>query len=283
MKTVRYRELGWAGAAVALVAAALGYLLFGPLGVALWAPLAVTVTLLLYLLRGFSPGLAMAAPLLLAAAALYDSADLAWGGADAADGTRFKVTPLGLTHVLSPRQTVSPTVQCRWYFGNGDADLCAPAPGATAAYGQLLAVFPLLCLSIAVCVLGSLGQCRRSWRLRFPHRTVAATATVLPGLALWLFSRSVGPALAVLAPLEAGAAATLGTMEVTAAIVLSLAASAVTLTPGWLSNQPLSPTRIRPGTSACPEGKASRAKALPGELAFVVVLLNKNKAVAGCP
>ena len=99
MKTVRYRELGLAVATVALVAAGLGYLLFGPLGVVLWAPLAVTVTLLLYLLRGFSTGLAMGVPLLLAGAALYDSADLAWGGADAADGTRYKVTPIGLIHV----------------------------------------------------------------------------------------------------------------------------------------------------------------------------------------
>lgn len=263
MKTVRYRELGLAVATVALVAAGLGYLLFGPLGVVLWAPLAVTVTLLLYLLRGFSPGLAMAVPLLLAGAALYDSADLAWGGADAADGTRYKVTPIGLIHVLSPGQTVSPTVQCRWYFGNGNADLCAPAPRATAAYKQLLAVFPLICLSIAVCVLGSLGQCRKSWRLRFPHRTVAATATVLPALALWLFSRSVGPGLAVLAPLEAGTAATLGTMEVTAAIVLCLAASVVTLTPEWLSNQALNLTGTRPATSAGPESKAVRAGLIP--------------------
>lgn len=184
MKTHHLRDVSLADAAVALVAAGLGYWLFGPLGVALWVTVAASVTFLLSLLRGFSPGLAMAIPLLLAGAALYDSTDLAWGGADAQDGTRYKATPIGLIHVLAPVQTVSSTVQCHWYFGNGDADLCAPAPGAAASYGRLLAVFPLICVSIAVCVLGSLGQCRQSWRLRFPHRTVAATAAVLPVLAL---------------------------------------------------------------------------------------------------
>lgn len=271
MKTMCHRELGLAIAPVAVVAAGLGYLLFGPLGVALWAPLAVTVTFLLFLLRGFSPGLAIAVPLLLAGAALYDSTDLTWGGADAPDGTRYKATPIGLTHVLSPGQTVSPTVQCRLYLGNSDADLCVPAPGATAAYWQLLAVFPLVCLSIAVCLLGSLGQCRPRWRLQFPHRTVAATATVLPALALWLFSRSVGPALAVLAPLEAGTAATLGTMEVTAAIVLCLAASVVTLKPEWLSNQALNPTGTRPATSACPENQGGWRQSGPSGLADSLV------------
>ena len=57
--------------------------------------------------------------------------------------------------------------------------------------------------------------------IRFPHRAVALTAAVLPALALWLFSRSVGPALAVLAPLEVGTGGNLGTMEVTAAILLA--------------------------------------------------------------
>jgi hypothetical protein len=232
MKTVALRELGLAVAAVAVVAAGLGYWLFGPLGVALWVPLTASATFILYLLRGLSRGLAMVVPLLLAGAALYDASTLGWGGADAPDGTRYKASPVGLSHVLSPRQPVSPTVNCRWYFASGDADLCAMAPGAEAAYRQLLAVFPLICLSIVVCLIGCLGQCRRSWRLRFPHRVVAGTAAVLPALALWLFSRSLGPALAVLAHLEVGTGGTLGTMEVTAAILLCLAAAVVTPAPG---------------------------------------------------
>jgi hypothetical protein len=250
MKMRHLRELGLAVAVVALVAAGLGYWLFGPLGVALWVPVAAFVTALLYLLRGFSPSLAMAAPLLLAGAALYHASTLAWGGAEAPDGTRYKASPIGLSHVLSPRQPVSPTVNCRWYFAGGDADVCAMAPGAAAAYWQLLAVFPLICLSIVVCLLESLGQCRRGWRLRFPHRRVAGIAAGLPTLALLLFSRSLGPALAVLTNLEVGTGGTLGTMEVTAAILLGLAAGVVPPTPEWLSNQALNPTGNRPASSA---------------------------------
>src|SRR5262249_9553822 len=141
---------------------------------------------------------------LLAGAALNHASTLAWGGADAPDGTRYKASPIGLSHVLSPRQPVSPTVNCRWYFAGGEADLCAVAPDAGAAYWQLLAVFPLTCLSLVVCLLGGLGQCRGSWRLRFPHRLVAGMAAVLPALALWMFSWSLGPALAVLDGLEVG-------------------------------------------------------------------------------
>ena len=44
--------------------------------------------------------------LLLAALGLETARPLGWGGADAADGTRYKVSPLGVSHVLRPRQPV---------------------------------------------------------------------------------------------------------------------------------------------------------------------------------
>jgi hypothetical protein len=251
MKMVCNTELRLALAGVVIIAAGLGYWLFGPLGVALWVPLAVSATFIRYLLRGFAPGPVMAVSLLLAGVALYDASTLAWGGADAPDGTRHKASPIGLSHVLSPRQPISPTVNCRWYFASGDAGLCAVAPGAEGAYRQLLAVFPLICLSIVVCLIGCLGQCRRSWRLRFPHRVVAGTAAVLPALALWLFSRSLGPALAVLAHLEVGTGGTLGTMEVTAAILICVAAAAETPAHGRLrrgSRRPMKWSSRSPAT-----------------------------------
>jgi len=218
--------LWWSIAAVALPAAWLGYWLFGMLGVALWVPLAVLATVLLHFLRGSAPSLAMAVPLLIAGAALYDASTLGWGGADAPDGTRYKASPIGLSHVLSPHEPVSPTVDCRWYFAGGDedAELCAMAPGAEVAYRQLLAVLPLLCVGIIVCFVGSMAQCRQAWRRWFPHRVALFTTAVLPLLALWLFSRSLGPALSVLVHLDVGTGGTLGTMEVTGTILLCLAA-----------------------------------------------------------
>jgi len=237
MKTETRRELGLAVVSISVVAAGLGYWLFGPLGVALWVPLTIFATVILHFLRRVSPGLAMAVPLLLAAVALYDSSTLTWGGADALDGTRYKISPIGITHVLSPNQTVSPIVKCSWYFAGGDTAMCAMAPGAGVAYRQLLAIFPFVCLGIVICLIGCVAQCRRSWRRRFPHGAIACTAAVFPALALWLFSHSPGPALAVLAQLETGVGGTLGTMEVTAAILLCLAAAAATPACGWLSNK----------------------------------------------
>ncbi|MGQ0735502.1 MAG: hypothetical protein ACT4QD_17840 [Acidobacteriota bacterium] len=263
MKAMRLRKLGWSVAGVAVVAAGLGYWLFGPLGVALWVPLAGSATVLLHFLRGFAPGLAMTVPLLVAGAALYDASTLAWGGADAPDGTRYKVSPIGLSHVLSPRQPVSPTVNCRWQFASGDADLCAMAPGAEIEYRQLLAVFPLLWVGIIVCLVGSVAQCRQAWRRRFPHRVAAWGAAVLSALALLLFARSLGPALAVLAHLEVGIGGTLGTMEVTAAILLCLAAGAVRPAHGLLANKTLNPTGNRPANSSGHDISAMHAGLFP--------------------
>jgi len=124
------------------------------------------------------------------------------------------------------------------------------APGGDVAYRQLLAVFPLVCSTIVVCLIASVAQCRQAWRRRFPRRVAACGAAVLSALALWLFSRSLGPALAVLAPLDVGTGGTLGTMEVTAATLLCLAAGAVRLDHGLLSNMTLNPTRNRRASSS---------------------------------
>jgi hypothetical protein len=230
MNPMRYTSLAWPVAGVAVAAAALGYWLFGLRGVVLWVPLGTSATLLLRLLGRRAPGLAIAVPLLIAAAALFDASTLGWGGADAPDGTRYKASPVGLSHVLSPHQPVSPTVDCRWHLTSGDADLCAMAPGAEGEYRQLRAVFPLVSLAITVSLVGAVAQCRHAWRRRFPHRVAACAVAVLSALALWLFSRSLGPAVAVLADLDVGTGGTLGTMEVTAAILLCLSAAAVSRT-----------------------------------------------------
>jgi hypothetical protein len=242
MRSSNLRDVGLAVVVTVIVAAGLGYWLFGALGVALWVPVAVFSSVVLQLLGRVSFGLAMSASLLFAAAALYDSSTLTWGGADAPDGTRYKISPIGITHVLSPHQTMSPTAKCSWYFPGGDSELCAATPGSAGAYRQLLAIFPLLCAGIGICLVGCLGQCRRRWRLSFPHRAIAYTGAALPVIALWLFSRSPGPALAVLRDLETGVGGTLGTMEVTAAVLLCFTAAMV------------AQTRSRPGYAGRSEG-----------------------------
>jgi hypothetical protein len=58
--------------------------------------------------RDHSAGVA----LFLLAAAFHVASTLGWGGAEASDGTRYKASPVGLSHVLQPRTPVSPTIDC---------------------------------------------------------------------------------------------------------------------------------------------------------------------------
>jgi hypothetical protein len=76
---------------------------------------------------------------------------------------------------------------------------------------------------------------------------MAFAAAGLPVLALWLFARSPGRALVVLTDLETGIGGTLGTMEVTAAILLCLACAVAT------------PARSNPATSVSPGVNLVRA------------------------
>jgi hypothetical protein len=224
MKLLHRREFWLMVMEVAVVAAALGYWLFGPLGVALWVPLAIFIAFLIYLFHHFFPRLAITIPLLVASVALYDASTLGWGGADAPDGTRFKASPVGLSHVLSPHQIVSATVDCRWHPASGDVELCAVAPGGEGAYRQLRSVYPLLWVGITICLIEGASQFLKQGRLRFPHRIAAFFAALVPFLALYLFSHSLGRALAILINLEVGTGGSLGTMEMAAAILLCLIA-----------------------------------------------------------
>jgi hypothetical protein len=171
------------------------------------------------LVARFEPVAAVTLPLLLAAIALHSASTLAWGGADSPDGTRFKVSPIGMSHVLTPRQQVSSTVDCRWYHFTDAATPCARASGGVSAYYQLRAVYPMLWIAIALCVVGALQPYVARSRLPAAHRIVSAIAATVPALALWLFARSVGDALAALEGLSAGTGGTLGTMQVTGAIL----------------------------------------------------------------
>ena len=220
MRIFRHRDLWLMGTSVTAAATGLGYWLFGAPGIALWVLVSLFFTVVLYHLHRYSPLLAMAIPLLVAAIALYEASTLGWGSADSPDGTRFKASPVGLSQVLSPHQTVSATVDCRWHPPRGDAELCAVAPGGEAAYRQLLAVYPILWVSIVLCLVGSAAPFRKHWRLKFANRVIALMAATLAFLALWLFSHALGRALTALSHLEVGTGGSLGTMEMTAAILL---------------------------------------------------------------
>ena len=150
--------------------------------------------------------------LLLVGLGFLRSRSLAWGGADAPDGTRFKVSPVGLSHVLSPKEAVSPTRNCHW--DQTPSELCAAAPGQTAAFRRLMLV-PLVVLLAALLAggagLGLLSTGAAGKRVRL---AMLLTATVLAVGAPLVFARSAPRALVALQGLEFGVGGTLGTLQI---------------------------------------------------------------------
>jgi hypothetical protein len=178
---------------------------------------------------------ALSLVLLLAGLGLRASLSLGWGAADAPDGTRYKVSPVGLSHVLHPHQSVSPTEDCRW----GAAEprrLCALEPGAQGAALGLRLVPRLIQVAAAIALTGAL-----IWLL--PHRRELAllrTLTVLlpallSGVALALFTWAVPRASLVLGQLSFGVGGTKATLELALLIgvVCGFAAGAAVPDCGW--------------------------------------------------
>ena len=168
-----------------------------------------------------------AVPLLLAAWAVHSSIPFGWGGADALDGTRFKVSPGGLSHVLEPHRTVSRDVKCAWSPPSGDPVLCRVAPGGEAAFARLRAVRPILLATVAIAIgaaVLTIGGAPLGFRL-----ATSAAAAVGPVAALLLFATSAGQAILVLSTIPFGLAAALGTMLIGVSVVLALASLALQL------------------------------------------------------
>ncbi|HEX5004419.1 MAG TPA: hypothetical protein VFV65_03840 [Gemmatimonadales bacterium] len=194
-----------------------GLLLFLAIGVGLSIAIRLVVT---HTRHG---GVAFALALVVAAAAFGSASRLGWGAADAHDGTRYKVSPVGLSHVLTPHQPVSETIDCGWYPLSGYAAPCAIAPGGAAAFRLLRAVFPLLVAAVACCLLGVLVAVAGPSGMATSRRVLSSIAALSGLSALVLFANSCGAALADLRGLRVGTGGTLGTMQLTTAILLCLA------------------------------------------------------------
>ena len=160
------------------------------------------------------PGFAV---LVLVAVGLYRSHDLTWGGADLPDGTRYKVSPVGISHVLEPARTVSPTRNCRWSEPAAAGGLCAPVIGADLAFGGLRLVEPMVYLGAGLAVAASLlampGKNRRP--RAGPYLTGAALIACLGAPALLGYSAPL--AVQSLSGLRLGIGGTLGTLQLAVA------------------------------------------------------------------
>ena len=103
------------------------------------------------------------------AVATQRAATSAWASAAAADGTRYTLSPVGVSRAPSgppsdaaarPSSSGSPlTVEdCRWWPRYGDQSLCAVGPGAEGSFVRLRLAYPLLLVALWTAVLSLLLQ-----------------------------------------------------------------------------------------------------------------------------
>ena len=219
--------LTWGIGPVALAGAVLGNWMFGLLGLMLFTVTGLSFAVVFRLVATRASRLAASGALLLAGAALQSASTLGWGAADAADGTRYKASPVGLSHVLTPHQPVSETIDCGWYAASGYPTPCNVAAGGQMAFFQLRTVYPLVMVAAICCLVGAMMSLPTVWRLQSYQALIAGSVAVATLLAVVLFATSFGSALEALNGLSVGTGGTLGTMQVTAAMLLCLTTSAI--------------------------------------------------------
>ena len=169
--------------------------------------------------------------LLFAATALVTARPLGWGSATGAGGTRYKVSPIGVSHVLEPWTPVSPTRDCRWSPPGGEAALCAEAAGGTDAYRALRAVPILVLASGALCALAALLLLSGGGRSRRAAPTLIAGAAMAALAAPVIFAAAAPRALAALAGLDFGVGGSRGTLQLALAATVLASLFAVVVAP----------------------------------------------------
>lgn len=131
----------------------------------------------------------------LCALSLQWAATAPWGEAAAADGTRYRISPIGIAHVVAPNEPSTPTIDCRWWPKVGTQSLCAVVTGYENAYKRLRLVYPGVQVALWMSVAAIFLQALRIPKSRTPHVVftlvllaiivaVIATLRTAPGQAL---------------------------------------------------------------------------------------------------
>ena len=237
--------MSWRWVVLVVAGTALGWWMFHYRGAALFAGVGLAVGTGFALGSRYAPRLASAAALIGAALALHSSSTLGWGGADAPDGSRFKASPVGLSHVLTPDRPESATIDCGWHPASGYAVPCAVADPR--AFTRLRLVYPLA-LTAALLAAAGAALSASGGVLGSPiQRVLAAAAGAATIGALALFATSI-QALTAITDLPVGVGGTLGTMQLALPFLLLLA---IALHPAPLAvSMPGSPQAIVGAPSA---------------------------------
>jgi hypothetical protein len=110
----------------------------------------------------------------LVALALQRAATATWEEARATDGTRIRITPIGLAHVVAPSDPTIATVDCRWWPKIGSATLCAVRPDGAESYRRLRLAYPAIQVALWLAVVSIILQALRVPRQRWVHVAVSA-------------------------------------------------------------------------------------------------------------
>ena len=163
--------------------------------------------------------------LLIAAALAVDkSSTLGWGGCWAQDSTRYKISPVGISHVLNPRSYISATVDAKWIPESGAASLRAVIPGGEDSFNNLKLTYPILKISfwlllVSVIILW-LPIRKINYKIIFSATASLVSVAVLLGILF--FAANIKKSLAVVYNSDIAFGGTLGVMLISTVPFLCL-------------------------------------------------------------
>jgi hypothetical protein len=138
--------------------------------------------------------------LLIALSAIFfqRSATSSWAAAQAADGHRLLVSPIGIQD-WGPDTASRPLAECRWWPKLGDAALCELAPDGERAVAKVRRAYPLTFVALWTSVLALfLVALRLPKQLPSAGLLVTAAAPVIAIIALFDFASNFRGAFTVL-------------------------------------------------------------------------------------
>ncbi len=125
-----------------------------------------------------------AVAIFLTAIALQQASTRPWGWGSASDGSRYELSPVGLSRLEggdATRRDASARTDCRWWPVYGDPALCGVRPEGEAAYRRLRLAYPALQVAMWLAVASLLLQTlriprQRLWQGAAPLATCALSA-----------------------------------------------------------------------------------------------------------
>jgi hypothetical protein len=167
------------------------------------------------------------------------SATIAWGSATAADGSRVRISPIGLSRVAVSSDATT-GASCRWWPEGGDAALCATAAGGERAFANLRRAYPLLSVALWTAVVALFLQVLRIPRLPGVRAGITWMAAACCGAAVLSVVIGAQRALAVLIGRPVA--------YLTPGSVLVMLAMVLAVTSGWLQLSAPRPDKSADGT-----------------------------------